>query len=303
LKIKSICDEFLRQIEVPFKIPEVDPAFYADCCRAARDWGIPLDGTINILPYLRVGTDIAELAYGHTSHETQIYVALFTAAMVGCEDACASEIELLNTFGQRFIKGQKHGNPILDSYDLLLRELAERFEPFAAGAMLQSALDFIVGLVLEYELKQQPTLARPAQEFPIFLRILTGVSRLYTILMFPDGIPLRSWMESLPSMISYIHHVNDIFSFYKEELVNECNNFISIKAQSGRKTKLEALQSLADETVDTVKEIIAVLAHNQDALEAFKDFHKGYVYFHTACNRYKMAELWAYNGEDESVVI
>ena len=122
LKIKSICDEFLRQVEVPFKIPEVDPAFYADCCRAARDWGIPLDGTINILPYLRVGTDMAEIAYGHMSHETQIYMALYTAAAAGCDEACASDVELLKTFGHRFMR-QKHGNPLLDSYDLLLRTL------------------------------------------------------------------------------------------------------------------------------------------------------------------------------------
>ena len=85
-----------------------------------------------------------------------MYIALYTAAAIGAEDACGNDVDLLKNFSRTLIKGKNHGNTILDTYDLLLRELAERFEPFAAEAMFQSALDFCVGLVLEYEVKNRP---------------------------------------------------------------------------------------------------------------------------------------------------
>jgi len=291
-EIKYICENFLRRVEIPIQFVESDPIFYADCCREARSRGIDLDGATSILPYLDVGCDIAATAYAHLSYEVRVYIALYTAAAVGAEDACNNDVDLLKNFSLSLIKGKNHGNLILDTYDLLLRELAERFEPFAAEAMFQSALDFCVGLVLEYEVNKKPALARPAKEFPNFLRDLTGISRLYAIMIFIDGMPLRSWIEAVPALISYIQAINDIFSFYKEELANESNNFVSNKARSSGKPKIEALRSLTEHTVETYEEIVAVLSHNPAVLEAFKRFSNGYVDFHFGCKRYQLAKLW-----------
>src|SRR6266478_2864133 len=133
-EIKYICDSFLRSVHIPVQFLESDPAFYAECCREARSRGIDLDGTTTILPYLYAGCDIAANAYAHLSHEVRVYIALYTAAAIGAEDACGNDVDLLKNFSRTLIKGKNHGNTILDTYDLLLRELAERFEPFAAEA-------------------------------------------------------------------------------------------------------------------------------------------------------------------------
>ncbi|KIL58147.1 hypothetical protein M378DRAFT_339268 [Amanita muscaria Koide BX008] len=291
-EIKNICADFLNRVHVPFETRKVDPTFFDDCCKAARQMGIPLDDKKSILPYLGYGSDIAALAYGHLDYDTQVYTALYTAAAIGLEDACSNDVDLLKTFTQRFITGKIHGHPIVDSYDMLTRQLPDRFESFAAEAMLQSALDFCVGLVMEYELLKKPALKRPSTQFPTFLRDLTGISRLYSILIFPDGTPLRSWMESIPSVIEFVQYVNDILSFYKEELVNESNNYISVKARSKGCTKLEALQMAADQAVKAYEESVAVLEHSPEALEAFRQFARGYAHYHIACKRYKFPELW-----------
>jgi len=270
----------------------VNPTFFEDCCKAASQMGIALDDKKSILPYLGAGSDIAALAYSHLEYNTQVYIALYTAAAIGLEDACSNDLDLLKNFTQRFITGKIHGHSIVDSYDMLVRQLPDRFESFAAEAMLQSALDFCVGLVMEYELLKKPALKRPSTQFPTFLRDLTGISRLYAILIFPDGTPLRSWMESLPSVIDFVGYTNDILSFYKEELVNESNNYISVKAQSEGCMNIEALQMVVDETVKAYEESVAVLEHSPEALEAFRQFTRGYAHYHIACKRYKFAELW-----------
>ncbi|KAM6496568.1 Isoprenoid synthase domain containing protein [Amanita muscaria] len=292
-EIKNICTDFLNRVHIPFEIRKPDQPIFDDCCRAARQMGIVLDDKRSILQYLGTASNIAALAYGHLEHDKQVYIALYTASAIGLDETCSSDVESLKNFTHRFIMGKVHGHPIMDSYDMIVRQLPDRFESFAAEAMLQSALDFCVGLVMEYELLKKPALSRPSTQFPTFLRDLTGISRLYGILVFPDGTPLRSWMESIPSVIDFISYANDVLSFYKEELANESNNYISVKARSKGCTNLEALQMAVDQAVKAYEESVAVLEHSPDALEAFQQFCRGYVHFHIVDKRYKIAELWA----------
>jgi len=297
LGIKSICESLLRDLEIPFQVLKTNPAFYADCRQAARIRGIPLDGDDTVGPFFDDGCDISALAYAHLSYEKQIYLALFTAIFLATDDVCKNDIHLVKDFSNRFIKGEKQGHPILDAYGLMLRELPNVFKPAIAQAMLQSGLDLFVGLVFEYEVENGPALNTPARDFPKFLRDLTGISRLYAVPIFPDSVSLRSWMEAIPGVICYIQHINDVFSFYKEELVGESYNYISVRAQSCGKSKLEALKSLVDETVQSHKETLTVLAQSPEALEAYKEFCKGYVYFHTSCKRYEVVDMWMANSQ------
>ena len=86
---------------------------------------------------------------------------------------------------------------------------------------------------------------------------------------------------------------SDIFSFYKEELANESVNCISNIALCNGWTKLQTLKNIADESVEAQHEVLAVLSQDRNALEAYKNFYKGYVYFHTSSPRYKISHLWS----------
>ena len=96
------------------------------------------------------------MPYGHLDYDTRIFVALYGATAAACEDTCSNDIDLLTNFCHRYVNNEKHGNPIVDAYDSLLRELPKYFEPFAAETLLQSGLDFFVGLVWEHELQTNP---------------------------------------------------------------------------------------------------------------------------------------------------
>lgn len=303
-EVKGICQSLLDRIQTPFQIRSIDPPFKADCFHAARDRSVPLDGCYNIEPYLNAGIAIAALAYAHLDYEPRMYVALYTGIAIAVDDACKNDIDLLRNFTDRFHRGVVHGHPIMDSYDSIVREMVVpgRFDPFTSGTILQAALDYIIGMVFEYEIQDNLDSPKPPKEFATFVRDLTGIGRMYAVLMFPRGLPLRSWMEVIPATMRYIHIVNDIFSFYKEELAGECMNFISVEARSSGQSKLDILRCLTDEAVELHNEALAILWQCPDALEAYRQFSKGYVYFHTSCKRYKVSELWVKGSAEDKML-
>jgi len=233
---------------------------------------------------------MATMAYGHLSYQNQIYLSLFLATFFAVNDECNNDIGLARGFSLRFIKGEKHGHVFLDAYDMILRELPDRFEQLIAEAMVQSALDFFVRVVFEYE---RTTLAAPAKQSLGFLRGLGVISRFYALTIFPEELRLQSWMEAIPASIEYIDGIHTIFSFYKHELDNDVDNYISPDARSRREEKLEALQSVANKTVHAHRNALTVLSHNREAREAFQRFCRGYVFFHLSSKRFKVADLWA----------
>lgn len=122
--------------------------------------------------------------------------------------------------------------------------------------------------------------------------VFLGDTRFYDLRQFCQ-VCIISPSLNIPTLTA----CSDIFSFYKEELVQESVNCISNIARCTKRTKLEVLQHLADESVDAHKEVLAVLRDDVDALEAFKAFCRGYAYFHTSSTRYKVSDLWKMAGE------
>ncbi|KIL66628.1 hypothetical protein M378DRAFT_123804 [Amanita muscaria Koide BX008] len=299
--IKNVCESLLCRLNIPYQIVETDPAFYADCRAAAIERGIPLDGENSLGRFFHTGVDLAAIVYGHLEYDTKIYVALWGATAAACEDTCNNDIDLLKDFCHRYVKGIKHDHPLVDAYDSLLRELPKYFEPFAAETLLQSGMEFFVGLVWEYELQKNPITC--AKGFPVFMKNLAGLSRMCAMLIFPRGISLRSYMEAIPDCMTYVNVINDIFSLYKEELANESINFVSTMAKSSGKTKIEVIQQLADETIETCNAVTSVLSDSPEALDAFQKFTRGYVYFHIANKRYKIADLWAACSKEQPVTL
>lgn len=80
-------------------------------------------------------------------------------------------------------------------------------------------------------------------------------------------------------------------SFYKEELVGDEVNQVSLIARCRRIAKSEALRLLEDDVVAAHDNILKILAPHRDALSAFKHFAQGYVAFHAALKRYRLDEL------------
>ena len=85
--------------------------------------------------------------------------------------------------------------------------------------------------------------------------------------------------------------------------MHETVNCISNIARCTKRSKLDVLKHLARESVEAHKEVFAVFRDDAEALEAFKAFCRGYVYFHTSSTRYKVPHLWKMAREEEQLAV
>lgn len=156
LQIQNVLEDLLDDLQVPYSSPEYDQALHNACLQGAKERGISLEGPVHIGPYLPVGVSISSNGYSHLPDPlTRVYIALYTAALVAVEDVCGNDIDLLKAFCHRYLKSIPHGHIVMDTYDLILRELPDHFDIVVADMMIQSNMDFIVANVLEYEMQHR----------------------------------------------------------------------------------------------------------------------------------------------------
>ncbi len=84
---------------------------------------------------------------------------------------------------------------------------------------------------------------------------------------------------------------SDVLSFYKEELAGDENTLISFTARSLGANKNVVLRDLANEVIETDKNVRLVLASDGAALRAYNAFVEQYVAFHRSLPRYRLNEL------------
>ena len=139
---------------------------------------------------------------------------------------------------------------------------------------------------------------------------MSGGAEAFFFFIFPRELPYTSYIHALPDIRTYlnfgkfvpqtnykllkrakIYPYSDILSFYKEELLGECANYMSILATSSRTPKHVVLKNVADETSAAYNRAMETLSSNPKALEAYRKFGLGFVAFHTSLPRYKLTEL------------
>ncbi|KAJ4490603.1 isoprenoid synthase domain-containing protein, partial [Lentinula aciculospora] len=179
----------------------------------------------------------------------------------------------------------------LDAFVDIIFEIQRHFPRVTANLMISSTLNLVNALLLEDQTKGLK-ISACADNYPAFSRTMSGASELYGLAIFPPDIPLGSFIQSLPSLMVFIVNVNDILSFYKEELNGESVNHISLLAFCRGCSKTHAFHSLIQETIEAHQKIVRILESDKRALDSYRKFASGYVYFHTSLDsRYRLNEL------------
>ncbi|KAK1224690.1 hypothetical protein PQX77_012363 [Marasmius sp. AFHP31] len=128
--------------------------------------------------------------------------------------------------------------------------------------------------------------------------MLSGLPKgLAAVFVLPD-IPFASYVHTLPYISIYLNGVNDVLSFYKEELAMEEGNYPSKFAKgSATLTKYDVIRRVVDDVVEADKMTLKGLAGNPEALDCWNTFRSAWVPFHVACPRYRLQELYGKDGE------
>lgn len=95
---------------------------------------------------------MAMTAYAHLPEpSTRLLIALYAACGLYCDDVFERDVEAIRDFNASFVKGLTHGDPVLDCYAQVIRELAEHFGPIAGNIVITASLASQTALLLEHE--------------------------------------------------------------------------------------------------------------------------------------------------------
>ncbi|TFK66369.1 terpenoid synthase [Pluteus cervinus] len=295
--IRDVLENFMDKCQVSFKALEYDIELHDACWAEVTRRGslVESDNTKRILGrFIPMGVIIASASYRHLPHQpTKVFIALYTALLVYIDGIFQYNTNDIKCFNERFVRREPQGDVLLDFLAQLFMEFDHHFHPFASKVMLTASMDFMTAQLLE-STTEEMQLSSDASLFANYARNLSGVSAFYGLAVFPRELPVQDYIQALPDVIMYCNHVNDIFSFYKEEITGEQVNHISNMAKLGKIPKTEALQRLAEETADACLRGWEILKDRPEAYTAFKAFNQGHIEFQACCPQYKLDELFDY---------
>ncbi|KIK54856.1 hypothetical protein GYMLUDRAFT_176524 [Collybiopsis luxurians FD-317 M1] len=168
------------------------------------------------------------------------------------------------------------------------------WDPPCANAMSSSALDFVTGTLMEDKAEvQQMRLHPEARNWPKFLRTKTGISAMFAHSIFPKTAypDLAIYAQALPDIEDFLSFVNDLFSYYKEELAGEDTNYVAIRAKVSANPPLRVVSDLVDEVTRYHEDILAMLSDHPQAVRRWREFVQSYLGFHLSVSRYRLSEL------------
>jgi hypothetical protein len=224
-----------------------------------------------------------------------VFISLITAFFFWVDDTYTRDVIGVDSFNDRFVHGRKQANEGFDAFDRFLREIHTHWHGIQANVILTSALNFITSTILEFE--TQGMLVSPhAKSYALFQRMMSGASEAYAMFMFPPEAPVKTYFQAVPACCVHINHVNDVLSFYKEELAGEVGTTIDLEAAKRGVEKIRILEDFAREASFSASRVADILEGNKEAKAAWvawRHFLVGYTSFHTSSeSRYRLNDLF-----------
>ncbi|KAF9444803.1 terpenoid synthase [Macrolepiota fuliginosa MF-IS2] len=289
-QIKDILANFLQQCDISYPRQVcLDQPFQAACYADAERRGLDME---LLKKPIDVGIAIGSAAYEHLENQsTRVFIAIWTGLLTYVDDVYESYSDGLNEFFERFTHKQPQRYQVLDQIVTMIHELPQHWGIVGSNLILTAEMDFLTSTIIDNIIEGMEFQPLMAPGFPQFTRRMGGISRAYAIMVFPPELDLKSWIQVMPDFMHYINHVNDLLSFFKEELAGETLNFVSMSASANGITKVEALRRLANKAARCYERGSGLLRSSPDAWNAYRAFCVGYVGFHVLSVRYKLDQL------------
>ncbi|KAI0769049.1 terpenoid synthase, partial [Trametes elegans] len=233
---------------------------------------------------------LTETAYAHTSPEHRYFVARYTAYFLYADDLGGRCVEALNQFPRLFAIAQAQLDPVLDRLAELIRGAHALWTDVGANAIITGTLDALTAYHIE--LTTRDMVVRPgAVRYPDYLRLRTGIDPPFIAFVFMRGwrATAQSYLQFVPDMEWWIGAAN--LSFYKEELENETTNYVHVRAAVEQSSRLQVLQKLANEVLETQRRLDSMMADDEELAALWRGYVQGYLEFSIKTPRYRLAEL------------
>ncbi|KAJ7150707.1 isoprenoid synthase domain-containing protein [Mycena filopes] len=286
---------------------------------------------------------LIEIAYPCASTQLKLILAKLTVIAIFIDDSTDDEAvhTAILRFSHCLYLGTRQENGVLALYHATMKEMCEVCEddPVLRGLSIRPWINHIDACLMERvlvtartststgDLGRPSTLDSDAPKFPDYLRYKSAIGEAYAAWMFKatkeQKLPMIKYIQVLPDATFFVEAVNDILSFYKEELAGETHNLIHLRTRSlsssgargsgadGEWTPHDTLMLLCDEVkaatfridrvlrldecerkmrgeeVDDIDEVDVAIA------KQWRGFRDGYISWHLDCRRYKLGFLRA----------
>ncbi|KAI0352667.1 terpenoid synthase [Trametes cingulata] len=290
-EIKSVLDRFMK--ECKYKCPRSprNLELRESIALEVASWGVKLPEA-HAKKIVDTACRFAETAYIHLSPEHQAFVARYTAYFIYSDDLGAHHLEALGQFARRFANGERQLDPVLERLAEMVKRSHELWTTIGSNSIITGTLDALMGYHLEFTTPNM--VIRPgATRFPDYMRYRTGINPPFIAFIFMRSweFTTESYLQLIPELESWIGFVNDLFSFYKEHLAHEANNYICIRAAAEQTPPLVILRRLADEMLETTYRIYRLAEGDTALSELLHGYIQRYLEFHLDTPRYRLAEL------------
>ncbi|KAG6812295.1 hypothetical protein H0H93_013891, partial [Arthromyces matolae] len=224
---------------------------------------------------------MAELSYQGHSHVVQVQIARFTWMFFYVDDRHHKFPQEIETFQHSLLSFKNSDNSGLRKFLEIIKGMYDLWDTISANCIASSAMEFINGCMLEnFQETHNMEISRDAISWPDYLREKTGTSSAYAFFIFPRNdleYCVTDFIQVIGDIKIYINHVNDLLSFYKEELAGETDNYIHIRAYIQGKSAYDTLADVARESVAAYSRVSGILrSRSPAAYQLWETFAAGY---------------------------
>ncbi|GLA26997.1 terpene cyclase [Aspergillus niger] len=267
---EEVVNGFLRDIS--FRPPEIkfDVGLKTRVVSRLESYGISRRFIALIEPCITTATKISSCSYPFTSPEVLDAIALYATYVISIDDITNEILPDLECYGSQLVLGQSQRHELLRGFTKFLGDQPRVFGAFGGDMIIKGTMEFIASAVIE----QNQDAFQLSQDIN------------------PEDRDLQKYVSAIPSIMLFLGYVNDLLSFYKEELKEEDSpGFVQSYAKVHDSTALHALQQLRHETIKEVRKIRRMLSNDVLMAERINQFIYGYIFYHLCTGRYRLTEL------------
>ncbi|KAI0822026.1 terpenoid synthase [Trametes gibbosa] len=233
-----------------------------------------------------------ETAYAHLTPEHRFFVSRYTAYFLYADDLGDSCLDALREFPRRFANGEPQLDSVLERLATMVRGAHTLWTDVGTSAIIAGTLDALTGFYIELTTREM-AVQRWAVRYPVYLRDKSGINPPFVAFIFMRGWrpTAESYVQLIPEMEYWIGAVNDLLSFYKEELEQETTNYICVRAAAQQTSRLVVLRQHADEILETTRRIEHLAAGDAELAALWGGYARRFLEFSVKAPRYRLSEL------------
>ncbi|KAH8100284.1 isoprenoid synthase domain-containing protein [Cristinia sonorae] len=291
-QVREIILDLFRRIGIAdrFCFKGFDPLVKNSFADVIRTWDLGLPGHV-LSKYERVALFMATTSYHYTSVDFQVYIALYTLLVLLVDDDIMPT-HIIREFPARLLDGRPQLHPILTHLTEQLTNVRQYFPLFCANLVTINTLDFVNAEMFVRDEGGPMVQGRTGVGYIDYIRVKNGLGETYAAFIWPQSqFPeTRRYVQTFPYIAIYIPLINDIYSFHKETMAAETENYVTQYRAAWTTSAIDSLREIADRVADLHIKIDEILGDSPER-RAWDMFCVGYTEFHLHSPRYRLGEI------------